>query len=234
MLARPAETAAGLRARDGERFLDAVQNARVVAPTPSATTGRCTTARPKSWNLRDRHMFETLVRAARVPRAGEDEGRRVGAQLAHRRRAGDRDGRARRAERRAALPPAFRRRRVRGRLRHRLGDRGRRLGLGRPDGDHGGAALASAELRAPRTTPGPPLPAPAAEPAAALETLAEPRLERAIGVIYRPETELASHYFQAVLTRQFDEYVWFEKTRAIRPLDAGRLAGVPETYPFGL
>jgi erythromycin esterase-like protein len=40
------------------------------------------------------------------------------------------------------------------------------------------------------------------------------RLERAIGVIYRPETELASHYFHAVLLDQFDEYIWFDETRA--------------------
>ena len=40
----------------------------------------------------------------------------------------------------------------------------------------------------------------------------KPRLERAIGVIYRPETELASHYFEAVLPRQFDEYIWFDET----------------------
>jgi hypothetical protein len=46
------------------------------------------------------------------------------------------------------------------------------------------------------------------------------RLERAIGVIYRPETELASHYFDAHLPKQFDAYIWFEETRAIRPLPA--------------
>ena len=42
--------------------------------------------------------------------------------------------------------------------------------------------------------------------------LMQPRLERAIGVIYRPESELASHYFEAVLPRQFDEYIWFDET----------------------
>ena len=60
------------------------------------------------------------------------------------------------------------------------------------------------------------------------------RLERAIGVIYRPETELASHYFEAELPRQFDGYVWFEETRAVTPLPTQRMAGTPETYPFGL
>jgi protein-L-isoaspartate(D-aspartate) O-methyltransferase len=66
------------------------------------------------------------------------------------------------------------------------------------------------------------------------DELAPPRLERAIGVIYRPDTELLSHYFQAVLPAQFDEYVWFDETRALRALEAHELAGLPETYPFGL
>ena len=66
------------------------------------------------------------------------------------------------------------------------------------------------------------------------EELAAPRLERAIGVIYRPETELQSHYFQASLPHQFDEYVWIDETSAVTPLAAHHLAGVPDTYPFGL
>jgi protein-L-isoaspartate(D-aspartate) O-methyltransferase len=66
------------------------------------------------------------------------------------------------------------------------------------------------------------------------EELEVPRLERAIGVIYRPETELLSHYFQAVLPWQFDEYVWFDETRAVTPLGGQEVAGMPETYPFGL
>jgi protein-L-isoaspartate(D-aspartate) O-methyltransferase len=64
--------------------------------------------------------------------------------------------------------------------------------------------------------------------------LTEARLERAIGVIYRPETELASHYFQAVLPRQFDEYIWFDRSRAVTPIDVEKLEGMPDTYPFGL
>ncbi|MGB6770321.1 MAG: erythromycin esterase family protein, partial [Methyloceanibacter sp.] len=63
--------------------------------------------------------------------------------------------------------------------------------------------------------------------------LAEPLLERAIGVIYRPETEVLSHYFQAELSRQFDAWSWFEQTEAVaaRPVHAH---GPDETYPFGL
>jgi protein-L-isoaspartate(D-aspartate) O-methyltransferase len=66
------------------------------------------------------------------------------------------------------------------------------------------------------------------------EELSIPRLERAIGVIYRPDTELQSHYFQAVLPLQFDEYVWFDETQAVRALPVVPQEGLPETYPFGL
>jgi erythromycin esterase-like protein len=48
-------------------------------------------------------------------------------------------------------------------------------------------------------------------------------LERAIGVIYRPETELLSHYFQAELSRQFDAWIWFTKTSARRRRARNRL-----------
>ena len=68
----------------------------------------------------------------------------------------------------------------------------------------------------------------------ARQALMPPRLERAIGVIYRPETELASHYFQAVPPRQFDSYIWFDGSRAVTPFETEELAGLPDTYPFGL
>lgn len=66
------------------------------------------------------------------------------------------------------------------------------------------------------------------------ELLRAPRLERAIGVVYRPEAELTSHYFEAVLSEQFDCWVWFEKTSAVTPLGHETPHGAPETYPFGL
>jgi protein-L-isoaspartate(D-aspartate) O-methyltransferase len=64
--------------------------------------------------------------------------------------------------------------------------------------------------------------------------LSEPRLERAIGVVYSPETELQSHYFYAELPRQFDEYVWFDETRAVTPLTSETGEGLPATFPFGV
>jgi erythromycin esterase-like protein len=70
------------------------------------------------------------------------------------------------------------------------------------------------------------------------EALMEPRLERFIGVIYRPDTERWSHYSEAVLPRQFDGWVWFDETRAVTPLPGEQRAGErgreEETYPFGL
>jgi protein-L-isoaspartate(D-aspartate) O-methyltransferase len=64
--------------------------------------------------------------------------------------------------------------------------------------------------------------------------LSQARLERAIGVSYRPDTELQSHYFHASLPHQFDEYVWFDESEAVTPLthEAGRAPA--ETYPFGV
>ncbi|KAJ5803270.1 uncharacterized protein N7503_005720 [Penicillium pulvis] len=64
----------------------------------------------------------------------------------------------------------------------------------------------------------------------------ENRLQRFIGVIYRPETERASHYSQAIIHKQFDGYVWFDRTEAVRPLEAIQpktALGKEETYPFG-
>lgn len=49
-----------------------------------------------------------------------------------------------------------------------------------------------------------------------------------------PATELQSHYFQAVLPVQFDEYVFFDRTTAVTPLPVHELHEAPETYPFGL
>jgi erythromycin esterase-like protein len=67
--------------------------------------------------------------------------------------------------------------------------------------------------------------------------LLEPRLERAIGVIYLPESERASHYFSARLPDQFDAVLHFDQTRAVEPLEVGAewpRDEVPETYPSAL
>jgi erythromycin esterase-like protein len=68
------------------------------------------------------------------------------------------------------------------------------------------------------------------------ESLREPRLERAIGVIYRPETERQSHYFHARLADQFDAVLHFDETRAVEPLErvAAPSGEVAETFPTGV
>ena len=76
-------------------------------------------------------------------------------------------------------------------------------------------------------------------PAAAPLHESPPRLERAIGVIYLPRTERVSHYFAAQITRQFDFVLHYDHTRAVEPLERTALwergeAEVPETYPSAL
>ena len=69
------------------------------------------------------------------------------------------------------------------------------------------------------------------------KALSVPMLERAIGVIYRPETERISHYFYADLPRQFDAVIHFNRTKAVKPLDpvsSWTHEDVPETYPEGI
>jgi erythromycin esterase-like protein len=74
-------------------------------------------------------------------------------------------------------------------------------------------------------------------PPAAADALRGPRLERAIGVIYRPETERQSHYFDAVMSQQFDAVIHWDETHALEPLertaewDRGE---PPETFPSGV
>lgn len=70
-----------------------------------------------------------------------------------------------------------------------------------------------------------------------LSELRNPRLERAIGVVYRPDTERISHYFVASLPDQFNAVVHIDETRALEPLDLTEHWQVneePETYPFGI
>jgi erythromycin esterase-like protein len=75
------------------------------------------------------------------------------------------------------------------------------------------------------------------EPGDLRELLTEPRLQRAIGVIYRPETERESHYFYTRLAMQFDAVLHFDRTRAVEPLERSTewdQAEPPETYPSAL
>jgi len=71
----------------------------------------------------------------------------------------------------------------------------------------------------------------------ATSALREPRLERAIGVIYLPQSERESHYFHAQLPDQFDAVFHYDETRAVEPLErtgVWEIGEVPETYPSTL
>jgi erythromycin esterase-like protein len=75
------------------------------------------------------------------------------------------------------------------------------------------------------------------QPETAGALLSPPRLERAIGVVYRPRSERQSHYFEARLGDQFDAVLHFDWTEAVEPLDLtqGWQSGEPaETYPSGV
>ena len=220
---------------DGERFLDAVQNARLVANAERYYRVMYYGSR-ESWNLRDSYMFETLKTL--LDFHSPDNKAIVWAHNSH---IGDA----------AATEMSSRGELNIGHLcRKYFGDRAYSIGFGT---DNGTVAAASdwdgpMEVKTVRPSlansyerlfhesglPGFMLGLRTSESEPLRQGLLKPRLERAIGVIYRPETELASHYFHAVLPRQFDEYVWIDTTQAVQPFDTAELEGLPDTYPFGL
>jgi protein-L-isoaspartate(D-aspartate) O-methyltransferase len=233
MLSDMLRSRAEYSARDGERFTDAVHNARVVANAERYYRVMYYGS-AESWNLRDRHMFETLseLLRARGPQA-------KAVVWEHNSHIGD----ARHTEMSA-----------RGELnlgqlcRESYGSEAYLLGFGTDSGTVAAADDWDGPMRIKEVRPSHPdsyerqcheagVPSfllPLRKEDEVQRQLLVPRLERAIGVIYRPQTEMASHYFQAVLPRQFDEYCWFDRTSAVRPLETTRLKGMPETYPFGL
>ena len=194
-----------------------------------------------SWNLRDRHMADTLDQLlAHLDRHGGTARVVVWEHNSH---IGDARatemGSARRAEHRPADARAPRPRRRQRRLHdvRRDGHRRLRVGRGRPSASSVRRALPDsyeALLHATR------IPAFLLCPLAAGDSgraLREPRLERAIGVIYRPQTERQSHWFAASVAQQFDALVHIDHTRAVEPLERTQtweLGEPPETYPTAL
>jgi protein-L-isoaspartate(D-aspartate) O-methyltransferase len=190
----------------------------------------------ESWNLRDTHMFETLERLL------EHRGPKSKAIVwAHNSHVGD-----------AAATEMGRMGELNiGELaRKTYGDRVYSIGFGT---DHGTVAAAS-QWDGPRETktvrPALPdsyeglchrteiasfmLPLRPGGDESLTPALTPMRLERAIGVIYRPETERRSHYFNACLPEQFDEWIFIDETSTVTPLGAVQRTGIPDTYPFGL
>lgn len=222
--------------QDGDRFFDAAENARLVVDAERYYR-RMYYGSVESWNLRDSHMFETLERllAYHGP-----ECRAV--VWEHNSHIGDAS---------ATEMGALGEHNIGQLCRQAYGSGAYLVGFGT---DHGTVAAASAwdgPMERMRVRPAHPqsyeflchetgvpaflLPLRHPRREAVREELSSPRLERAIGVIYRPETELQSHYFEAELPRQFDEYCWIDQTSAVTPLSPPvHPEGEPDTYPFGV
>jgi protein-L-isoaspartate(D-aspartate) O-methyltransferase len=219
---------------DGERFLDAAQNALLVANAEEYYRIMYYGSRA-SWNLRDQHMFDTLINL--LAHHGSTSKAIVWAHNSH---VGDA----------SATEMAERGEHNIGQLcRERFGSGVYSIGFGTDSGSVAAASDWDGPMSIKDVRPAIdgsyerlcheseaqqfllPL---RTEAGAATRGLRKPRLERAIGVIYRPETELASHYFRAVLPAQFDEYIWFDRTHAVTPLGTQQLKGLPDTYPFGI
>jgi protein-L-isoaspartate(D-aspartate) O-methyltransferase len=221
--------------RDGERYFDAAQNARLIADAERYYRIMYYGG-VESWNLRDRHMFETLQ--ALLLFHGPDSKAVLWEHNSH---LGD-----------AAATEMG----VRGELnvgslcREAYGDRAFLIGFGT---DHGTVAAASewdGPMQVMKVRPAHPesyerLCHDSAVAAFLLHLrepnrpevrfeLETPRLERAIGVVYRPETELASHYLHASLPHQFDEYIWFDEARSVHPITEPAARGFPRSHPFTL
>jgi protein-L-isoaspartate(D-aspartate) O-methyltransferase len=223
--------------KDGGRFFDAVQNARVVADAERYYRAMYYGS-AASWNLRDTHMFDTLqsLRAFYGPDAR-------GIVWEHNSHVGN--ATATEMSTRGELNV--------GQLcRAKLHNAAYIVGFGTDRGTVAAAFEWDGPVQRMRVQPShgesyerlfhdsdvPAFTLHLREPkrGAVRDELVPPRLERAIGVVYRPETELASHYFYASLPHQFDEYIWFDETRAVEPLaDRRQPSGdLPETYPFGV
>jgi protein-L-isoaspartate(D-aspartate) O-methyltransferase len=220
-------------ARDGEAVFDAVQNARLVANAERYYRAMYYGSN-ESWNLRDRHMFETLE--ALLDFHGSASKAVVWEHNSH---LGD--ARATEMGLRGQLNV--------GQLcREKFGDSAFLIGFGTDRGtvaaaDDWDGPMRVMTVRAAHPESYERLCHEAEVPAFFLHLrepdrealryeLESPRLERAIGVVYRPHTEVQSHYFHASLPRQFDEYVWIDETSAVRPVTADEGRALPRAHPF--
>jgi protein-L-isoaspartate(D-aspartate) O-methyltransferase len=222
-------------AQDGADYFDAAQNVRLIA-SAERYYRIMYYGGAESWNLRDTHMFDTLCHILET--AGSDAKAVVWAHNSH-------IGDARHTE-----MGIMRDELNIGQLcRQRFGDDATLIGFGTHAGTVAAATDWDGEMEIMRVRHShnksyERLCHDAALPRFLLDFdqqedirhwLTQPRLERFIGVIYRPETELHSHYAEASLSQQFDAFVWFDETSAITPLGPEHVrAGTPATYPFGL
>jgi protein-L-isoaspartate(D-aspartate) O-methyltransferase len=223
-------------AEDGEEWLDAAANARLVKNAEAYYRVMYHGA-AESWNLRDTHMFETLCQL--LDARGPESRAIVWAHNSHIGNAAHTEmGQVREELNIGQL------------CKERFGDQARLIGFGTHKGTVAAATDWDDPMEVKQVRPSLPgsyervshdvgierflLDLREGVNAEAAEALTEPRLERFIGVIYRPETERWSHYSQCVLPRQFDGWVWFDETKAVTPLPGEQLPGEDETWPFGL
>jgi erythromycin esterase-like protein len=222
-------------ARDHEGFLDAAQNARLVA-SAERYYRIMYYGGAESWNLRDTHMFETLCHLLEAH--GADAKAVVWAHNSH-------IGDARHTE-----MGIVREELNIGQLcRERFGEEVALVGFGTHTGTVAAASDWGGDMEVKRVRPShrdsyERLCHDAGVPAFLLDLrrdealrrrLLGPRLERFIGVVYRPDTERTSHYADASLPGQFDAFVWLDETSAVTPLGPEHAKGdAPGTYPFGL
>ena len=221
------------RSADGEALFDTEQNARVVQSAERYYRVMYYGSR-ESWNLRDRHMFSTLQSAL----AHRGEGARA-VVWAHNSHVGDAE----------STEMGMRGETNIGHLaREKFGDQAYLIGFGTDRGTVAAASNWDEPMQVMRVRPSHSdsyeqvfnqaeqhrfaLPLRDAVSEDLRDELASPRLERAIGVIYRPETERISHYFEAVLPRQFDEYIWFDETTAVRPLESRDNDALDDDHPL--
>jgi protein-L-isoaspartate(D-aspartate) O-methyltransferase len=223
-------------AHDGESFLDATANARLVK-NAEAYYRAMYYGSAESWNLRDTHMFETLC--AILEARGPDAKAVVWAHNSH-------IGDASKTE-----MGLVREELNLGQLcRERFGAEAALIGLG----THAGTVACASDWDAPMEVKAVNPSRPDSYERLAHDSgvarfvldvregrhdtlrgrLLEPRLERFIGVIYRPDTERWSHYSACSLPQQFDAYLWFDETAAVTPLPTRQREGPDDTYPFGL
>jgi protein-L-isoaspartate(D-aspartate) O-methyltransferase len=220
---------------DGARFLDVVQNARLVANAERYYRVMYYGSN-ESWNLRDRHMFDTLELLL-----GHHGPASKAVVWEHNSHLGDAA---------ATEMGAGGQTNVGHLCRERFGTAACLIGQGTDHGTVAAAANWDEEVEFMRVRPGYPgsyenlfhesrveaflLRLREPRKAALGEEMAASRLERAIGVVYRPETELASHYFHARLSRQFDEFVWFDRTQAVHPISGDDARRFGAEHPFAL
>jgi len=222
--------------RDGESFLDASANARLIKNAEAYYRAMYYSS-AESWNLRDTHMFETLCAVLDAKGTGSKA-----VVWAHNSHIGDAS--------KTEMGLTREELNIGQLCREKFGQQAVLIGMG----THSGTVACADDWDEPMQVKSVNPSRPDSYERLAHDSgvsrflidlregvhddlrgrLTEPRLERFIGVIYRPDTERWSHYSSCSLPQQFDAYLWFDETKAVTPLAARMEKGAEETYPFGL